>query len=416
MILRPIGRTTETALRAGRFFRRHEDAHGIRGLAGRELIDHFAAIPTDERASRLRELATESFSACAVAWENARAALSSSCSPIEARTAYRFLEPPYSPSVRNLQSAPDGAAFAMDVRAELTQFKASDPEFKALDRDLLDLLETLLDRASLQLRLVNWDAPASLLERLASLEAVHAVHGWDDLKNRVDADRRLYALFHPSMPDRPLAFTQIAITHGLADDVGVLLDPTAPTLDPGLGDTATFYSISSAHKGLNGLNFGATLIDQAVDALRAEFPRLKTFATLSPIPGLMRWVESGAAGDPAQIGRAVDAARAGSEDRQLRQTFLQLVARYLLDAKRDDGCALDPVENFHVGNGARIERINWRADLSPAGLSASAGAMVNYVYQLDKLERNRALYRSEGTITASSAVLRLVRRASEHAG
>lgn len=259
---------------------------------------------------------------------------------------------------------------------------------------------------------------------------MHAIESWADLKNRLESDRRCYAFFHPRMPDEPLIFLEVALVSGLADDIGVLLDETTPVLDPRRADTAIFYSISNAQKGLAGISFGGFLIKRVVDSLRAEFPGLKTFATLSPVPGFRPWLEhllgqgedalltttearalAQAMGQEGEQGAALTAALAcpdWSRDEKLaealRRPMMRLCARYLVREKGPGTRARDAVAHFHFANGARIARIDWLADRSTKGLAQSAGMMVNYVYRLDEIEANHEAYASEGEIAADSAV------------
>lgn len=335
--------------------------------------------------------------------------------------------------LRQFNALPQGTKFLVDLRHDLLQFAGEDETLRPLERELKGLLASWFDVGFLELRRITWDSPASLLEKLARSEAVHAVEGWDDLKDRLETDRRLFAFFHPQMPSEPLIFVEVALVRGLPGEVAPLLDRDAPLADPGRADTAVFYSISNAQPGLVGISFGGFLIKQVVDELSAEFGRVRTFATLSPIPGFRRWLghaleaRHGALLLPAEqdalaaaVGDADEAVVADllatpDWDRRpdvsaaLCKPLLRLCATYLLGAKREEGRCLDPVAHFHLSNGARVERLNWLADRSPRGLRQSAGVMVNYVYSLPDIETNHEAYTERGDIAASSAVLRLVR-------
>ena len=283
----------------------------------------------------------------------------------------------------------------------------------------------------LELRRITWDnASAALLEKLIAYEAVHAIDGWVDLKNRLDSDRRCFAYFHPRMPDEPLIFVEVALVHGLADNIHALLDETMPVLDPETVDTAIFYSISNAQKGLAGISFGNFLIKRVAESLSLEFKGLKKFATLSPIPGFMKWLNGALAnGDPVLLTpgerKALSAAvghSAGAKgvlktllknpqwpddltiSEALHAPLMRLCARYLIKEKGLNKRTLDPVAHFHLTNGANIESLNWRADLSPRGIKNSAGLMINYLYDLGRVEDNHEAYTSNGKIKASSAV------------
>jgi malonyl-CoA decarboxylase len=265
-------------------------------------------------------------------------------------------------------------------------------------------------------------------------EAVHPVESWEDLKNRLEYDRRYFAFFHPGMPEEPLIFVEVALVEGMAGNIRDLLDPAAPVLDPSAADTAIFYSISNAQRGLVGISFGGFLIKRVVDHLMREFPRLKTFSTLSPLPGFTRWLvrvldhesEALLPGEEKRIRKLADGTDPGPWIREglgadgwiqdpevetlLRPVLLRLAARYLLEARRPEGGALDPVAHFHLSNGAKVERLNWLGDASPKGMAQSAGMMVNYLYDIRKVEENHEAYRGRGRVTASSSVRGLLKK------
>ncbi len=333
--------------------------------------------------------------------------------------ARAMLDAPWVKLLAQFNTLPDGVKFLVDLRADLLAFVGGRPDLRPLERDLRQLLASWFDVGFLELRKVTWDSPASLLEKLARSEAVHAVNGWDDLKNRLDPDRRFFAFFHPRMPAEPLIFLQVALTSGLAAEIGPLLDPDAPLVDANDADAALFYSISSVEPGLAGISFGSFLIEQVVDELRTELPRLRTFATLSPIPGFRAWLAGElSAGrvrlkDDQHEQLVALVGRPGTEQppESLKNPLLQLCADYLLRAKQPDGRALDPVANFHLSNGARIERVNWLADPSPRGSETALSLMVNYLYPLDDIEAHHRAYAAEHSIAASSAVEQLARAA-----
>jgi malonyl-CoA decarboxylase len=329
---------------------------------------------------------------------------------------------------------PQGVKFLVDLRADLLRFVADEPLLKPLDRELEARLSAWFDVGFLELQRITWSSPAALLEKLVEYEAVHEIRSWDDLKNRLDSDRRCYAFFHPRMPLEPLIFVQVALLEDLADDVQRLLDIEAPLTDASKATTAIFYSISATQTGLRGVSFGNFLLKRVVDDLQRDFPRLKTFATLSPIPGLVRWAQKNpqelaaaitpadwkrlaAAGidspDSPRLARILEASAEWTEDealaRALRDPLLKLAARYLVHASRD-GKPVDAVARFHLGNGARVERLNWLADTSAKGLGQSWGIMVNYLYDPDRIETNLEAFASEGRIDASAAVKRQARR------
>ncbi len=344
------------------------------------------------------------------------------------------LEPPRLELLKQFNGIPEGVKFLVDMRAELMSMARDDAVLAGLELDLKILLTSWFDVGFLELKRITWEAPASLLEKLIVYEAVHEIRSWTDLKNRLEADRRCFAYFHPRMPDEPLIFVEVALVSGMSDNVQSLLDETAPVGDPVAADTATFYSISNCQRGLAGISFGDFLIKRVVDALASELPHIDTFATLSPIPGFRAWLEKRVAdaGDdlltpgerkllqqqlPGEVSRlgiiGLLARPRWQEDaavaQVLRGPLLRLAARYLMLEKAAGGRALDPVAHFHLTNGARMERLNWLADLSPKGMRQSAGIMINYLYRLDDIEGNHEAYRGEGRIVASTAMSRLAK-------
>lgn len=366
----------------------------------------------DQAAAALASASVQSFPA-------ARRVLAQALIPARIRLLQQF------------NSLEQGVKFLVDLRADLLAAQENDPDLAALESELHDLLGSWFDIGFLELRRITWDAPASLLEKLVAYEAVHEIRSWDDLKNRLDSDRRCYAYFHPAMPDEPLIFVEVALVDGLAGSVQALLDEHAPAYDPARANTAIFYSISNAQKGLSGVAFGEFLIKRVVDTLARDLPNLKTFATLSPIPGFRRWLEKEAKSgltlrDAPEAGAlsAFDTSLAPEQlltkligraewhkderlARVLEPILLRLCARYLVSEKRRDGSverALDPVAHFHLSNGARVERINWLGDVSKNGFGQSAGLMVNYLYRLGDIESNHERYRAEGRVAVSSSV------------
>jgi malonyl-CoA decarboxylase len=345
------------------------------------------------------------------------------------------LTPPRVKLLRQFNALPEGVKFLVDRRAELLATAAGDAALRGLADDMRELLADWFDIGFLELRRISWDSSAALLEKLIAYEAVHEIRGWTDLKNRLEADRRCFAFFHPRMPDEPLIFVEVALVDGIAGNIHALLDEAAPIGDPQAADSAIFYSISNCQKGLVGISFGDFLIKRVVDALAIELPRLKSFATLSPLPGFRAWLkaetERGSlllAGEARALRALANGSDDGDADRllltlvddarwteaaqtvaALREPLLRLCARYLLQARAPSGRALDPVAHFHLSNGARVDRLNWFADVSSKGLQQSAGIMVNYLYRLGDIEANHAAYREEGRVIASATVRNLAR-------
>ena len=308
---------------------------------------------------------------------------------------------------------PQGVKFLVDLRADLLRFLDKDEELAVLDRELESRLTAWFDVGFLELQRITWNSPASLLEKLIRYEAVHEIRSWNDLRNRLDSDRRLYAFFHPRMPQEPLIFVEVALTKDLSDNIQALLDEHAPVFDPLRADTAIFYSISNTQAGLRGVSFGNFLLKRVIDDLKRDFPQLKTFATLSPLPQFAAWLKrapealEGLGLTLAQL-TAGEWAKDRPAARRLRDPLEQLAARYLY-AARQNGRPYDPVARFHLGNGARIERINFLADASAKGFRQSCGLMVNYLYDPEEIEQNVEAFVGEDRIAATAAIRRLAK-------
>ena len=330
---------------------------------------------------------------------------------------------------------PEGVKFLVDMRADLLRWGMRHRGLATVERDLGELLASWFDIGFLELRRITWEAPAQLLEKLIAYEAVHEIRSWDDLKNRLDSDRRCYAFFHPRMPNEPLIFIEVALVNGMADNIETLLDEGAAADDPTAADTAVFYSISNAQRGLAGISFGEFLIKRVVDDIARILPNIRTFATLSPVPGFRAWLDwrldedevllSGGERESLAAAMKVDAADAdfrtalahhagqGNNNKALRAALqaplFRLCAHYLMVEKRG-ARAQDRVAHFHLSNGARLERLNWLANPGAAGLRRSYGIMVNYVYAPEHIETNHEAYRESGTVSASDAVRAFLRR------
>lgn len=402
------------------------------------LAQAYLAADAAGRTAFLRTLA--GFDAdTALLQEALKAASEAADAPARAAALTRLRRALEAPRVRLLTqftSIPEGVKFLVDMRAELMRHARTDPVLAALDGDFRNLLAAWFDVGFLRLRRIDWHSPASLLEKLVGYEAVHEIRGWRDLKDRMDSDRRCYAFFHPAMESELLIFVEVALVKGLADNVHALLDEKAPVMDPAQADTAIFYSISNCQRGLSGISFGNFLIKQVVDRLSAEFRNLKTFATLSPIPGFRRWLEEMVASKDAlltddeaeALAEALGPAEPGDERPALarllarrgwndeaalaeaaRPVLTRLCARYLLAENDARGRARDPVAHFHLTNGARAERLNWLADTSDKGLKESAGLMMNYLYDREAIEANHEAYVGRGKRAASTALKRLAR-------
>jgi malonyl-CoA decarboxylase len=312
---------------------------------------------------------------------------------------------------RRINMAPGGTAALVEMRSELLKGLRTHPEWKAVDSDLLHLLRSWFNRGFLRLERIDWHTSAMVLEKLIQYEAVHAIQGWRDLRRRLESDRRCFAFFHPQLPDEPIIFIEVALTRGMSAQVQPLLDVRTQLGDAANADCAMFYSITNCQEGLRGISFGNQLIKQVVDDLKTEFPDIKRFATLSPIPGFRRWLEGAplAGADAELVARLADPAwHLGEVPEALQTLLMRLCAYYLIRAK--SGLEpLDPVARFHLGNGAVLERLNWMGDVSEQGMQRAAGMMVNYVYWLDELERNHERYFRDHDVAASPAVERLAK-------
>ncbi|MDR0735248.1 MAG: malonyl-CoA decarboxylase [Zoogloeaceae bacterium] len=335
---------------------------------------------------------------------------------------WRALRSPRTRILTQFNALPQGVRFLVDLRADLLRFVQEDAELASLDRELEHSLSIWFDVGFLELKRITWHSPAALLEKLIQYEAVHAIHSWADLKNRLDSDRRCYGFFHPRMPDEPLIFVEVALIDHLADNIQALLDEHAPVFDAQAADTAIFYSISNTQTGLRGVSFGNFLLKRVIEDLKRDFPQLKQFSTLSPLPLLRRWAEKTPEcwthafqpGDLERIGKLAHcpptleraqtllSAHEWAANPRLARAFAapltRMAAHYLLTAKAGARRIYDPTARFHLGNGARIERLNFLADRSSKGLQQAYGMMVNYLYVPNDIEENVEKLLSDGKI------------------
>jgi malonyl-CoA decarboxylase len=326
-------------------------------------------------------------------------------------------EPRRQELIRRLNRAPLGTSDLVDMRADLLAHMDGRRDLAAVDRDLAHLLGSWFNRGFLVLRRIDWSTPANILEQIIRYEAVHEIRDWDDLRRRIDpADRRCYAFFHPALADAPLIFVEVALTETIPNAIAPLLavDRKAVAIDR--ARTAVFYSISNTQRGLGSISFGNFLIKQVVEELRRELPKLDTFVTLSPVPNFMQWLKEASdvpvTEEERELLKQLDDPKWVEHENvtaQLRSVLEPLAAHYFLRARNAKGRIIDSVARFHLGNGARLERIDWLGDLSPKGLRESAGIMVNYLYRLDDIEENHEAYANNGEVVASSAVKKLLK-------
>lgn len=325
------------------------------------------------------------------------------------------VEPPRQELFRRLNLAPGGTEALVGMRKGLLAHLRDEPSLQAVDADMAHLFGSWFNRGFLVLRRIDWRTPANILEKIITHEAVHQINGWDDLQRRVNpADRRCFAFFHPALGDEPLIFVEVALVRKTPDSISEVLDEKREPMPLEEVRTAVFYSISNCQEGLRGVSFGNFLIKQVAEELLSELPDLKRFVTLSPVPGLMNWLQSPDAEKARVAESALDAISSPgwSDDESTSQTarelLLPIAAHYLLSVKRRDGLPADPVARFHLGNGASLDRINWHAGTSGRGLRQSAGIMVNYLYDLGKIEANHETYIARGRVPASRQVRALL--------
>ncbi len=342
-------------------------------------------------------------------------------SPDEARAVALGVasEPVRREFLRLLNTAPGGTRSIVDMRADLLGLLAKDPDLRVVDAAFLHVLRSWFNRGFLELRRLDWSTPAAILEKLIAYEAVHAIVGWDDLRRRLESDRRLYAYMPPALPDEPLIFVEVALVdHVVGSIEDVLTQP--PAIEAREPTTAIFYSITNTQPGLKGISFGNFLIKQVMGELQREIPTLHTFSTLSPIPGFLAWLRSQSDDDLEWMdsgARARLPALNGTEwidfpwaQQDLEPALMQAAAHYLYTVKRPATAPprpLDPVAGFHLRNGASIHRLNWMGDPSPKGLGESAGILVNYLYDADAVVANVEAFVGSGTIAASEQIITL---------
>jgi malonyl-CoA decarboxylase len=417
----PIGVAALLAL-SSKLLRGRGEASGA--ATARAVLDGYGALGAADRRAWLAAAAERfgpDFAALATAArafletpdEDAAAALSSRAEPVRREL------------IRRLNHAPGGTLALVRMREDILDAIAEGAPLGAFDRDFLHLFASWFNRGFLALRRIDWTTPANILEKIIRYEAVHEIRGFEDLRRRLEPpDRRLYAFFHPALGDEPLIFVEVALTTAIPDAIAPLLAPDRAPISPAAATTAVFYSISNAQRGLARVSFGNFLIKQVVEDLRREWPQLRNFVTLSPAPGFAAWVAAQRADEAspllnAETRRALaltdhpgwSAKTAAAE--AVERVLPPLAAHYYLRARSASGRALDPVARFHLGNGARLERVNPRGDLSETGLEQSLGLMVNYLYDLDHIEENHEAYANRGEIAASPQVRKLAPAAAE---
>jgi malonyl-CoA decarboxylase len=381
-------------------------------LVSRELHDVLRALDANDRHGFQSYLATV-FQPDRNALRTAAERYLSNATAEAAAAVAEAADPPRQELLRRMNMAPGGTGALIAMRSEITAHLRDEPELKLLDADLKHLFASWFNRGFLELRRIDWQSPAAVLEKLIAYEAVHEIKGWDDLRRRLAPDRRCFAFFHPALPGEPLIFVEVALVQGLATSMPPLLsqdvDEDAARVQAANADTAIFYSISNCQEGLRGVSFGNFLIKQVVEELQAEFPRLEQFSTLSPVPGFRRWLTQRLA-EPSAPEAALSPQLAQDgwwNDPKLSETLrvdlMRLCATYLT-RRPLPGDRIDPVARFHLGNGARLERINWLGNTAPRAIRESFGIMVNYLYDHDSIEANHEAFAHDGTIVCSADV------------
>ena len=382
---------------------------------GRELLDRYRDLDVDGRISFFQFL-SRNYGPDREKLERAIEIWRAQPSDRDGSDLHFASEPRRQELFRRLNRTPGATGELVAMRADLLDAMSDHHDLAALDRDLVHLLASWFNRGFLVLRRIDWSTPANILEKVIRYEAVHEIHDWDDLRRRIDpVDRRCYAFFHPALIDEPLIFVEVALTETISEAIAPLLAEEREPVASSRARTAVFYSISNCQRGLAGISFGNFLIKQVVEELRRELPKLENFVTLSPVPGFMRWLASDDA--PLSEGQRQLIEHLDNPDwitnselvAPLRELLEPLAAYYFLKARNVRGRPVDSVARFHLGNGARLERIDWLGDTSPKALRESAGLMVNYLYRLDDIERNHEAYANNSQIAASGAVKKLLR-------
>jgi malonyl-CoA decarboxylase len=394
------------------------EASGV--ALAREILSRYGELKTGPRITFFEVLARRfgpdraRLSAAVAAWQ-------ASPSDVTAAEVHRASEPRRLELFRRLNLAPGGTAALVRMREQLIDAMDHRDDLAVIDDDFLHLFSSWFNRGFLVLRSIDWSTPASLLEKIIRYEAVHAIRDWNDLRARIDSpDRRCYAFFHPALIDEPLIFVELALTRGIPTAIDPILSAKRDRVEPERATTAVFYSISNCQRGLAGVSFGHFLIKQVVEEVSRQIPRISTLVTLSPAPNFAEWLKRERATEASVALDEEDREALKALDRldwwrdeataeAVREPLLRAAAWYYLRARTPRGTPRDSVARFHLGNGARLERLDFLADTSERALRQSHGLMVNYLYDLDHIERNHEAYAQQHAIVAAGAITRLVR-------
>lgn len=367
-----------------------ENAHAVGTILATSFIDLYARLESADRLAALHMLASE-FGPDRERVKRASAAYLDAPGDETLGELSRSTEPPRQELFRRINQAPFATLALVRLREDLLRFLPGHPVLKTVDDDLVHLFHSWFNRGFLIMKPIDWNSPAQLLDKIIAYEAVHSIGSWDELRRRLaPEDRRCYAFFHPALLDEPLIFVEIALSDRIESSIAAILSEDRQPIGLSAADTAMFYSISNCQSGLQGVSFGHHLLQQVVEDLSRDLPGLQRFVTLSPVPGFARWLKTLQANGDQDAEALLAQAAAGTppDDDALTGPAL----RYLVEAKDRKGRAIDPVMRFHLGNGARLERLCLKGDLSQAGLAQSLGLMVNYRYELGALEANRARF------------------------
>ena len=321
----------------------------------------------------------------------------------------KLAEPRWMELFRRLNATDGGTVRLVRLRQRILKLTSTLPDAARIDSGLQSLLRMWFNPGFLILQPIDWSTPANILEKIIAYEAVHEISSWEDLRARLaPEDRRCFAFFHPSMPEEPLIFVEVALTDETPGQIVPILRIDRETIPGDSASTAVFYSISNCQSGLAGISFGNFLIKRVAQELKQEFPELKRFVTLSPVPGLMRWLR---VREPelASTFLAGDDAFWNEEAVDSEREFKAAVLRYFLESDREDRLPNDPVARFHLGNGASLEQLNFAADLSEKGISQAGGLMVNYLYDLEGVEANHEAFHETKQVPMSAALRQLQR-------
>ena len=378
------------------------------GLAlAAEVVQGYQLLPEEQRLAFFTRLAEE-FDVDRDAVLEAAERYRDSSRYEDLRAIGRAAEAPRQKLFRRLNTVPEGTATLVRMRGHMLRILKAHPELRGVESDLRHLFISWFNKGFLELRRIDWSSPASVLEKIIAYEAVHEINGWDDLRSRLHEDRRCFAFFHPALDDDPLVFVEIALTDHIPGAMAPLLQQERED-SSGEANTVVFYSISNCHPGLAQISFGNFLIKNVVEELRSEMPALTTFVTLSPIPGFRNWLLSADLTGLVSEGLAERVLEPMGQviDAEVYDALLHLCAHYLVKVK-SGRLPRDPVARFHLGNGASLHRLNGSADLSSKGREQSAGIMVNYLYDLPRIEENHDAYFDQGTIAMSKTMARMI--------